>query len=418
MALASGVSFWSFGLYVEPLEEEFGWSRAEVSFGFSSALLVSGLFGPIVGRWVDARGPRSAIIAGAIATAVTYALLAVTTTLWQWYLFQSINAICRQFMFIIPFQALVSRWFDKKRGIALAVLGSGFSLGGFAVVPLMSLVIGEVEWRGSFIVSGIVIGAVMIPISLLLIRNSPSDVGQLLDGEARVEGHVETPRVLRGVTLGTAIRTPLFWTIAAALMLFFYGMFGWLVHQVPFYESVGISRQAAANIVSLAALMSIGMRLTFGLVSDRFSRFEIPAMVLAGTLCLAMATLTLNTGATGIGVFLILWVIGAGAGPMMEALLLTRAFGLAHFGTLFGVVMIVETTGQVVSPTVAGAIYDSTGTYDWALVMYMCTFAAAFVLFFLASRMRCPVDDLPPVIVAGGNVAGRRRPPAPSAPDA
>src|SRR5690606_32723716 len=124
-----------------------------------------------------------------------------------------------------------------------------------------------------------------------------------------------------------ALRTPLFWTIAAALMLFFYGMFGWLIHQVPFYESVGISRANAANIVAIAALLSIGMRLIIGVVAERFARFEVAAMVLAGTLFGAMLTLSLNTGASGIAVFVLLWTIGAGAGPMMEALLLTRSFG-------------------------------------------------------------------------------------------
>jgi sugar phosphate permease len=394
MALLSGVSFWSFGLYVEPLEEEFGWSRAQVSFGFSSSILVSGLIGPFVGRWVDARGPRSSIILGAVLTALTYLLLATTSALWQWYLFQSINAVCRQLMFIIPFQALISRWFDRKRGIALAMLGSGFSLGGFAVVPLMNMTIDWVQWQGSFVVAGAATAIVTLPISILLLRNSPEDVGALVDGDRHVEGQSRSPAQVVGVTLGQAIRTPLFWTLAAALTLFFYGMFGWLVHQVPFYESVGISRQAAANIVAVAAFLSIVMRITIGLFADRFARFEVVAMALAGFLFCAMTTLLVNPSPAGIALFVMLWVIGAGAGPMMEALLLTRSFGLRHFGAIFGVVMVVETTGQILSPTVAGAIYDSTGSYDWALIMYMCTFASALLLFAIAWRMPRPIDSL------------------------
>src|SRR5687767_13816498 len=85
MAFGSGVSFWAFGLYVEPLESEFGWSRTEVSLGFSAALLVSGLAGPFVGWWIDARGARSAILLGGTLTAATYVLLSTTNSLWQWY---------------------------------------------------------------------------------------------------------------------------------------------------------------------------------------------------------------------------------------------------------------------------------------------------------------------------------------------
>src|SRR5690606_34518177 len=151
----SGVSFWSFGLYVDPLEQQFGWSRAQVSFGFSAALLVAGIAGPFIGWWIDSRGPRSVILVGAILTTLTYLLLATTSTLWQWYLYQAINAVFRQMMFFIPFQALVSRWFDRKRGLALSVLATGFSMGGFIVVPIMGLVIDRFDWDGSFIVSAV-----------------------------------------------------------------------------------------------------------------------------------------------------------------------------------------------------------------------------------------------------------------------
>src|SRR5688572_1925907 len=123
MAFGSGFSFWAFGLYVSPLEGEFGWSRAQVSLGFSCALLVSGIFSPLVGRWIDVRGPRSAILIGAVLASLSYMLLAVTDSLWQWYLFNAINAVFRQMMFFIPFQTLVSRWFVSKRGVALSILG-------------------------------------------------------------------------------------------------------------------------------------------------------------------------------------------------------------------------------------------------------------------------------------------------------
>lgn len=391
MALGSGVSFWAFGLYVDPLEDDFGWSRAEVSVGFSIALLVSGLSSPLAGRWVDERGPRSAIVIGAALTAVTYLLLATTNALWQWYVYSSINAVFRQFMFFIPFQTLVSRWFDRRRGIALSVLGTGFSLGGFAIVPLMGFAIDAAGWRASFAFSGAAIAAVFLPIGLLLVRNYPADVGAFVDGGPPPEREeAGPPRAAPGLTLREAMRTPLFWTLAAALTLFFFGMFGWLVHQIPFYESEGISRRSATAIVSIAAGFGVIARLSVGLVADRIPRFEYAAMTFAAVLLAGMTALLVNSEAVGIAVFLVFWVTGTGGGPMMEALLLTRAFGVAHFATILGMVVVVETIGQIISPTVAGAIYDATGSYDWALVMFMGTFVAAFALFAIASRMPHP----------------------------
>ncbi|GAB4331201.1 MAG: MFS transporter [Dehalococcoidia bacterium] len=389
MALGSGVSFWSFGLYVEPLEAEFGWSRAEVSAGFSIGLLVSGLVGPMIGRAIDVRGPRVVILVGAVLTALTYVLLATTATLWQWYLYSSINAIFRQMMFFIPFQALVSRWFDRRRGVALSILGSGFSLGGFVVVPVMGLVIEKVGWDGSFIFSGVAIAVVFLPIGFLLVKNAPGDIGVMVDGDpAPADG--QPPPPVGGIPLGRALRTPNFWLLAAALMLFFYGMFGWLVHQIPFYESEGMSRRTASLIVATAAGSGIVARLLFGIVADRIQRFEYAAIALAATLFAALFTLLVNTGPLGIAIFLMFWIIGASAGPMMEAMLLTRSFGVAHFATILGAVVVVETMGQILSPTIAGAIYDRTGSYDWALVMFICTFTASAVLFTIASRLPRP----------------------------
>jgi sugar phosphate permease len=394
VALGSGVSYWSFGLYIDPLEKEFGWSRTEVALGFSVSLLVSGLSGPLVGKWVDARGPRLSIIVGATLAAATYALLATTKELWQWYGYLSVNAVFREMMLFVPFYSLISRWFDRKRGVALGILGAGFAMGGLIVVPLMNVIIDAVEWDGSFVFSGAAIVAAFLPLGLLLVRNNPADIGAVADGELPASNEPQQHRTLAGLTVGQAVRTPLFWVLALAMTLFFYGMFGWLVHQVPYYESVGISRGVAAALVSIAAGFGIVSRLAFGLLADRIRRVERPAMVLIAFLMAGMTTLMLDSGPAGIVVLLVFWIVGSGGGPLLEPLLLTRAFGLAHFGTIYGVLIVVETIGLITSPTVAGAVFDSTGSYDWVLVMFLGTFTASFALFSIAARLPHPVEQI------------------------
>ncbi len=392
MALGSGISFWSFGLYVDPLEDEFGWSRAEVSFGFSVSLLVSGVVAPLIGRWIDTRGPRSAILVGAVLTAASYVLLAFTDSLWQWYAFSSVNAVVRQLMFFMPFMALVSRWFDRRRGIAVSILGTGFSLGGFLVVPLMSVVIEEIGWRGAFVFSGVVTAALFLPVGQFIVKDSPADVGAEVDGAPRPPERDTTPAAVVGLTLREALRTPMFWVLAFALTLLFFGMFGWLVHQVPFYESVGLSRGTAALLVSVTAGMGIGTRLVVGAFADRVDRFELLAIGLTGFLISSMVTLSISTEPWAIALFLVFWIAGTAGGPIIEALLLTRAFGVAHFATILGAVVVVETLGQIISPTIAGAIFDRTGSYDLAILLFVGTYAASLVLFVIAVRLPRPVD--------------------------
>jgi nitrate/nitrite transporter NarK len=281
------------------------------------------------------------------------------------------------------------------------------------VLPVMGLLVDLVGWRGALVVSGGAVAVVFLSIGLLVVRNSPEQARTQANGVSSEAGDDVLPTP--GVTLSEALRSPLFWALSLALMLFFFGMFGWLVHQVPFYEANGFSRRTAAVIVSVAAGLSIVTRILVGLAADRIPRFELAALALAACLMAAMGTLTVSTSYGAIALFLLLWVVGTAGGPMMEALLLTRAFGMAHFATILGAVAVVETLGQILSPTIAGAIYDATGSYDWALVMFLGTFAGAFVLFFVALRLPRPLDGLRPHISDVERPAEESEPVSPTA---
>ena len=391
MALGSGVSFWAFGLYIGPLEDEFGWSRGEVSGALSVGVFSGGLAGPLVGRWIDTRGPREAILIGAVTTALSYGLLATTSELWQWYLYSAVNGVFRQMMFFIPFQALISRWFDRRRGIALSILGTGVALGGVVVVPVMRWVIDTWGWGPSFIFSGVVIVLLYLPLGALLVRNHPSDVGAQPDGApAPADQPVEPGEAasrLTGLTLRAALATPHFWLVGLGFTFLFFGMFGMLVHQIPLYVSLGVPRDTAALIVSATAALGMGSRLAFGLIVDRVRRFEHLVIAMCACLAGALVALLLDSSTAGISVFVVLWVCGTGGGPIIEAMLLTRMFGLAHFATLLGAMLVLEEFGLVVSPVIAGWIFDVTGSYDLALVMFVCSFGLSALFFAIVSRL-------------------------------
>jgi sugar phosphate permease len=319
----------------------------------------------------------------------------MTQELWQFYAFYGIHAVFRQMMFFLPFQALISQWFERRRGIALSILGSGFSIGGFIVLPIVAVSIGGLGWRGAFLFSGAVLGIFYLVSGIFVLRNRPADVGELIDGNQEADAAAPARAASRnaeGMTLGEAMRTPQFWLCAVGFMLLFFGMIGWMAHQVPFYESVGMSRATATFIVSMIAGFGVISRLSIGVIADRFERFELIVVALLGMLLLAMLTLLISTHPVAIGVFIFCWVIGSSMGPLAESIVLIKAFGLRHFGSILGAVLVVETSGEVLSPSIAGIIYDRTGSYDGALVMFGSAFALGMVLFVMAARMRTPMN--------------------------
>lgn len=401
LGIVNGISFWSFGLFIQPVEREFGWTRGDVSLGISLSLLVAGLTAPAIGWFVDRRGPRLAILIGAAGTATTYVLLAATQTLWQWYLFMALNGLARHLIFLIPFMALVSRWFDRRRSIAAGISASGLMVGGMVMVPVMRLAIDAFGWNGAFLFVAVLTLAIYLPLAMFVIRDHPADAGERADGEPTVRDEDGREAVLHGLTLAEAARTPLFWTFVAAITLFTFGMATWIVHSVPFYESVGLSPGWAAGLTSLSAGLGIVSRLAAGHVADRLPKLEYGAAGVGALLASSMIVLLVSTSPLALAVFLALFVTGfGGGGALMLTLLLTRGFGVAHFATILGVVMIVETLGLLIGPTAAGSIFDATGSYQGAVLMLFVSFSLSCGLLLLAARLSHPLDRVEDAIQA------------------
>ncbi len=192
--------------------------------------------------------------------------------------------------------------------------------------------------------------------------------------------------------LSAALRMPVFWLIAFGFTFFFYGIVGWAVHQVPFWESHGYSRSTATLIIALAAGLGIGFRIVFGLLANRIHRYENAAVVFSLILAFSMVVILVDTRTAGIGLFIVFWIVGSG-GVLVEPLLIARSFGTTTFATILGSLIFIETGFQIASPTLTGLIFDSAGSYDLALVMFILTFFLGAGMFAAAARFRTLLDQ-------------------------
>ena len=389
LLVAEGVTIGSLSAYVVPLEEHFGWSRAQVSMGFSVTVGTIGLFAPIIGRLIDVVGPRRLMLIGAPVCCAAFVLLAFMTQLWHWYAYLALSSVALGLVAYMPAQALAVRWFDRRRALATSIIGASVWMGQLFMLPLVQLIITRLGWGDAFLYSGMLVVAAYI-VAFIFVRDHPKDHERDAPAAPGMELSTE-PVVLSGLTIGQAIRTPLFWTLVLGLMLLYFVVFGWLSQGVPYYQSVGFSDTWSAQIVSLTAGGAVIWLLTAGTQIERFRRPERVASVCALFVCGSLITLYLTGGSVpGVSIAVVLYVIGFAAAPPLEALMLSRAFGLKNFATIMGTAFLFQTIAIVFSPIIAGSIYDRNGNYDLALIIYAICVAASCLVFLVASRLPQP----------------------------
>jgi sugar phosphate permease len=370
--LTGGTFFYGFSALFNPIVNEFGWSRAAVSFAFSLRSEVGGIAAPVVGFVVDRVGPRRLMVFGVTTAAVGFFLLSQVQALWAFYGSVMVIAIGMSAAASPVGIVAVAHWFRRRRGRALAFLAMGAGSSGIMVVVLAWL-ISAFEWRTALLIIAVLQLAVCVPLALS-IRNRPEEMGLHPDGDVEdglsLEDAAVTPGVAEpeGCTARHALRSPAFWRLALAVALGNLGAMAIIVHQIPFFtDSVGLSETAAAASVTGMTLVSVGGRFGFGYLSDFVDR----RLVMAGAYALlALAVLLFAAVYHPWQIFVVLTLFGLGWGgiiPVRPALQ-AEVFGLRAFGAIQGLVLTIATLGALAGPVFAGWMYDQTDSYRLAFV--------------------------------------------------
>jgi len=387
----TGIGFYSFGVFVKPLEAHFGWSRTAISGTIALWALVYGFAGPLIGLLLHKYGARAVIAASALMAGVCWLFLSRLTSMPQLFILMFFSGVGTAGITLIPNQTLISNWFDKYRGRAMGIMSVGIGFGGLTMPPLANKLINLWNWRVSFFVLGLLQLAI-IPVVLLVIRTKPSDLGLEPDGVARVKtgGPDSKPQTIAGYSTKQAVKTSSFWLLFIAFALLIFGESGLTVHLVALLDDAGLTSQAAANYWALAVGVSAAGRLGFGILSDRWN----PKYLIAGThglhgVALAIvAVFFLSMGIQSAGVLLsfsILYGLSLGGAAVLLPVVVARCFGLLHFGKVLGLLMSGFAIGVVGGPVIAGKIADSTGSYQLALAIFIGAFIVSAILISLVT---------------------------------
>jgi MFS family permease len=375
--VAWGVAFYNLGVFLDALHEQRGWSRSSLSGGVTVFYVVTGLTGLAAGRVVDRLGPRPLLAGGGLAIGAAVLGLGQARALWQVYALDGLLAAGYGCTHSLVIGAVVSRWFRRRRALAMTIALSGASVGGLTLVPLSTALM---EWSGltlaSAVLAAIALGLVL-PAALLVVRDRPENTGPDGDPSPAPEA-APVPEVRWAVR--DALATRAWWLITLAFTIMLVGQIAYLVHQVS-YIRPQLGAAAAAAAVVCTNIGALAGRVVLGALGDRVAKHTLAAgcfLFQAAAVLLSAHTgnaLLLFVAAAAIGLT-IANVIG------LQPLIMAEQFGVGSYGAVYGPAYLLTQLGAAGGPLLVGVLADSTGGYTmpFTLTASLAVLSAALIL--------------------------------------
>ncbi len=383
-AVKGGTYNTGFTLYFLPVLTEMRLSRAATSLPFSLAKLESALEGPLVGYLIDRFDLRVMLVLGTMLAGLGFILLSFTHS-YLLFLLVFIGPVTTGFQigFNHATLAAVNHWFRRKRGLAMSIVQTGQAIGGVVIFPLVALAVLTLGWRTAALLSGF--GVLLLLPLAFLVRRSPESMGLRPDGEWETSrgpaAQVRAHPLDHGYefTAREALRSPVFWLLAAFHGLRNVPYSGVTVHLVPLLVWKGLDQPTAAFFVGVTALCTVIVRPLTGWLGDRRSKQNIGALgVLLGAV--GLAVLTYSDGALwSLLAFAILFSFGDGINSVTWALV-GDFFGRTHFATIRGWIGMLQSLASMPAAVFTGWIYDQTQSYTYALIPFMASYVVAGLL--------------------------------------
>lgn len=381
----------SFGVFIKPLEAEFGWTRVSLSAVASLSLFLYGAMGPLVGRLADRWGPRGVLAGAAVLLGAGTIGTAAIASLWQLYLTAGIvTALGAGGAAMSVAAALATRWFDTRRGLVLGIAGGGMAAGQLLIVPLLMTLTLTWGWRSSFLVLGIGFLVLIVPITLWLVRNDPEDLGLTPYGAAAGFAPATAEQKAAGRTgIAQAARTRPFWLLAGSFWVCGYTTSGLvLTHLIPYAAEQGFHANHAAVALGVMGALNIVGTVGSGWICDRAG----PRVPLAGYYLLrGVSLIFLPFVGTVPGLFAFAAIFGLNYISTVPATTAITAsiYGRYSVGELSGWIFLSHQIGAAIGSIVGGLLYTRFGNYTLA-------FHSAAVLAFAATAMVLAIRDRPP----------------------
>jgi MFS family permease len=400
-----GTTSYAFGVLVVPISTNLGWSRAALSAALALSILVAGLLGVPIGRFVDRHGARLCLALGSVVGGSSLLALAFVREVWQFDVLWGLGIGLATALTFYPVSfTVVANWFERRRGAALAWLTTLGGLASPVFIPLTAGLVVWLGWRGALISLGLFQLLLALPLHVRVVRRHPEDFGLRPDGailgaaDQPIPGSAGKPGVtkdrssLTDLATGDALRTLAFWTLTVAAGLDQLASTVVFTHQIALLISRGFGAVEAASAAGLLGLLSLPGRFALNRLSDRFSPQVLLVVVLA-VLAVGVALLDLARSSPVLYAYVVVYGLAFGARSPLRASVIAEWFGRRSYGAITAAQGLVVAVPAALGPLAAGWLYDWLGSYTLAFGLT----AAAFVLAAVAVALTPRRSRLPTV---------------------
>ena len=375
----------TYGVFFNPLQAEFGWSRTIISGANSLGFFLMGLFAIVTGRLTDRFGPRIIVIAYGFILGLGYALMSQVNTVWQLYLFYGVIVGMSTSSGDVSLLSTAARWFVKRRGMMTGIVKVGTGTGLFLMPLVASWLISSYGWRNSYLILSIVSMVVIVALAPFL-RRDPSQKGLKPYG-ADARGFSSSDPVDEGLSLRQAMRTRQFWTVCAIYFLIWYCALTMMVHIAPYAVDLGVTAARAAGVISAIGGASMLGRLVMGGAGDRVGNRR-GLVICFIVLVAAMSWLQLARELWALYLLAAIYGFAHGGFFALVSPLIAELFGTRSHGVIFGMVLFIGQIGGAIGSTVTGRIFDVTHSYQIAFLLLIILSVIGFVLSTLLRPLR------------------------------
>ena len=356
--VAIGAIF-SLAVFLQPMAQATGWSRAGISSAMTLDFLAMGVAGFGWGAASDRFGARIVVLIGAVLLGLGLLLASRATSLLEFQLMFGVVVGLAAGAFFAPMTATVTVWFDTNRSLAVSLVSAGMGVAPMTISPLARWLTSAYDWRTAMMVIAILAWVLMIP-AALLVRRPPAaaDAGGASASEDAGGA---------GMSVAEAFRSPQFIVLALTFFACCAAHSGPIFHMVSYAIGCGVPAMAAVSIYSVEGLAGLGGRLLLGVLADRLGAKRV---LVAGLAVQALAIITYLFVNQLDQFYALALVFGAAYGGVMPlyAVLAREYFGPRIMGAVFGAAIMASSIGMALGPVAGGWVFDAFGSYAWLYI--------------------------------------------------